>query len=231
MTYNINEIRDFYTLIYAMEKKVKDLLYQDSKKHEMDAEPYWVIAAIEDDLLPVIEEVLAKLDDAPSDEEMGYGSEPPLTAAEMHEAAWKQHIALHSWLQPKGGSTSLLLPFSLSSTLCITMAKKKETVQLPLPNYTNKVDYIMKNFDFIKVQQAMIALNWKWMHYEISNPDERLRIPTLDRIRSNARDLLIKVCTQPETLYGTGGFEAERYEEGTIELRFVLTHYNSEYAD
>lgn len=105
-----------------------------------------------------------------------------------------------------------------------------ETAYLPVPDQRKKVDYILSNFDFTRVQQAMIALNWKWMHYEIKSEDEQLRIPTIDRIRSTARDLLNKAATQPERLYGTGGFEAERYEDGNLELRFVLAHYNSEYA-
>ena len=47
----------------------------------------------------VIEEVIAmleqRLDYEPSDEEMGYGGEPPMTADEMHSAAWAQHQELH----------------------------------------------------------------------------------------------------------------------------------------
>jgi hypothetical protein len=42
----------------------------------------------------ILEEVIHALtefiDYVPSDEEMGYGSEPPVTAAEMHSAAWAQ---------------------------------------------------------------------------------------------------------------------------------------------
>ena len=32
----------------------------------------------------------------PTDEDLGYGGEPPMTMDEMHTAAWKEHQAMHS---------------------------------------------------------------------------------------------------------------------------------------
>lgn len=92
--YNIYEIKDFYALVYHMKKRIDQLLLADSKRHMMDAEPSWVIDLINDSLVPVLEEVIDRLDDFPGDEVLC--DEPPLTAAEMHSAAWKEHLELHS---------------------------------------------------------------------------------------------------------------------------------------
>ena len=68
MAYNIYEIKDLYSLIYHMEKRIKQLLYEDSKRHQMDALPPEVIEVIEDDLQPAIEKALAVLDYEPTPE-------------------------------------------------------------------------------------------------------------------------------------------------------------------
>ena len=98
MSYNIYEIKDIYSLIYHMEKRIKQLLYEDSKRHEMDAMPPWMIEAIEDDLQPVIEKVMEVLDYDPTPQYLydNDGGEPPLSADERHAAAWRQHQELHS---------------------------------------------------------------------------------------------------------------------------------------
>ena len=98
MSYNILEIKDFHSLIYCMEKRVKQLLIDDSRKHEMDAEPYWSMEIIEDEILPALEKFLAVWDDDPTPQYLydNDGGEPPVSAAERHQAAWEQHKALHS---------------------------------------------------------------------------------------------------------------------------------------
>lgn len=98
MSYNITEIRDFHSLIYAMEKKVKQLLLEDQRKHEMDAEPYWSMEIIEDEILPALEKFLAVWDDDPTPQYLydNTGGEPPMTSAEMLNASWKQHLEAHS---------------------------------------------------------------------------------------------------------------------------------------
>ena len=82
--------------MYHVKKRLDTLIYEDSKRHIMDSEPTWLIASIEDEILPALEKFLFLCEDEPTDEEMGYGSEPPLTADEMHTAAWKEHQRLHS---------------------------------------------------------------------------------------------------------------------------------------
>ena len=115
MIHNILEINDFHSLIYAMEQRVKQLLIDDSKKPEWKAEPYWSMEIIEDEILPALEKFLEVWDDDPTPQYLydNTGGEPPVTAAEMHSAAWKQHQEMHSWApsQHMGISTSLLVPF------------------------------------------------------------------------------------------------------------------------
>jgi hypothetical protein len=98
MSYNIYEIKDFYSLLYHVDQRIKQLIYEDSKKHQMDAEPGWVIQEIEDEFQPVLTKVLETLDYDPTPQYLydNDGGEPPMTANEMHSAAWKEHQALHS---------------------------------------------------------------------------------------------------------------------------------------
>lgn len=59
-----------------------------SKLHEFDSDPY-LLAAVEE----AIECLNQYLDYDPTPNEPG---EPPMTMAEMHAGAWKQHLELHS---------------------------------------------------------------------------------------------------------------------------------------
>lgn len=96
--YNIYEIKDLHSLIYHMEKRVKQLLLEDSRRHQMDSEPGEVIETIEDELLPSIEKLMEIWDYDPTPQYLydNTGGEPPVTAAEFYAAAWKQHQELHS---------------------------------------------------------------------------------------------------------------------------------------
>ena len=100
MSYNITEIKDFHSLIYCMEKRIKQLLIDDSRKHQMDSEPFWSLEIIEDEILPALEKFLEAWDDDPTPQYLydNTGGEPPVTANEMLNAAWKQHLEMHSWV-------------------------------------------------------------------------------------------------------------------------------------
>jgi len=96
--YNIYEIKDLHSLIYHMEKRVKQLLLEDTRRHQMDSEPGEVIETIEDELLPSIEKLMEIWDYDPTPQYLydNTGGEPPMTADEFYSAAWKQHQELHS---------------------------------------------------------------------------------------------------------------------------------------
>lgn len=97
-TYNIYEFKDFHSLVYHVEKKIKMLLIQDSKLHMMDAEPSWSIELIEDEIMPALEKFLEAWDDDPTPQYLydNSGGEPPVTMREMHNSAWNEHVKLHS---------------------------------------------------------------------------------------------------------------------------------------
>ena len=101
---------------------------------------------------------------------------------------------------------------------------------------TNKmIDNIILEFDFLKVQSAMEALNWKWLD----------GVPTIENLRNEAHRLLRGAANarlyefkDDHWLEGiqnsTGGFEAMAWcdENKTkiirLELKFVLTSWDDE---
>jgi hypothetical protein len=109
------------------------------------------------------------------------------------------------------------------------MTKKKKSGRqetLPVKDYDTKIKYIMDHFNFFKVQDAMIALDWKWQH--LNDPhDQTCRVPTIERMKETARYLLYKAATEKERHWGTGGFEARRFMSGELSLMFVLAEYHS----
>lgn len=65
MSYNITEIKDFYSLVYVMEQRVKRLLIDNCSKQQTDAEPEWSVEIIEDEILPALEKFLKVWDSTP----------------------------------------------------------------------------------------------------------------------------------------------------------------------
>jgi acyl carrier protein len=74
-------------------KELKEVIQRESKRHMMDTH---LDSTLHDliayEIIPVLEE---QLDYEPSDEDLGYGSEPSMTADEMHSVAWKEHQEAH----------------------------------------------------------------------------------------------------------------------------------------
>lgn len=85
-----------------------------------------------------------------------------------------------------------------------------------------KIKKILKNFDFEKVHDVMTHLNWTWY-------DTDGKAPSIDQLKELAKRLLNEVSEKEEfyTLH-TGGFKATRYENGTLQLEFVLTDWVAE---
>jgi hypothetical protein len=101
------------------------------------------------------------------------------------------------------------------------------------------INNIIHEFDFIKVQNAMFALDWKWAG---------IGVPTLDQLRNEAHRLLKDAAFSRLYEYkdehwlegiqnSTGGFVAMAWcdENKTkiirLELKFVLTSWDSELED
>jgi hypothetical protein len=81
------------------------------------------------------------------------------------------------------------------------------------------IDTIMDWFDFSKVHQTMVALEWKWASAENG-------IPTEPEIREMARKLMEDAINQKVSI-GTGGFRV-RYDkkDNFISLSFVISEWD-----
>ena len=90
LTKRINE----YTALAGIVKELKAIVARESKRPQgcEDLTPS-MLALLEEEIIPALEN---ELNWEPSDTDLGYGSEPPLTADERHTAAWQQHQAMHN---------------------------------------------------------------------------------------------------------------------------------------
>ena len=70
---------------------------------------------------------------------------------------------------------------------------------------------VFDNFDFERVKKTMDALDWKWdLSTSASPPDEKPRVPTLDKIKEEAACLMWECATQDVSVVATGGFRVEK---------------------
>jgi len=101
------------------------------------------------------------------------------------------------------------------------------------------VDEIMEEFNFNRLQLAMVALDWKWA-------SAKNGIPTTDELREEAERLLRRAAElrlgssfkdahhDVPVITGSGGFEAKAWcnESKTkingLELAFILEHWGAE---
>jgi hypothetical protein len=91
--YRQPKLNEYHKLTDILEE-LQAMSQRESKRHEMDQHltPY-MLALLEDEIIPMLEN---ELEWEPSDADLGYDGEPPMTADEMHTAAWRQHQELHS---------------------------------------------------------------------------------------------------------------------------------------
>lgn len=81
---------------------------------------------------------------------------------------------------------------------------------------TEVIDEIIKEFDFAMVHEVMVFTKWKWGEV---NP----KIPTVDRLKARARDLLERVSHEPDGIsISTGGFKATKKGGSFLQLEFVI---------
>lgn len=92
----MNDFHTVSTLVAEFKGKLDVIIKRDGSRHEMDAHiPMDVMNLLEDELQPILKEVIAAIEWEPSDEDLCPG-EPPITMAEMHQAAWVEHVQMHS---------------------------------------------------------------------------------------------------------------------------------------
>ena len=74
-------------------KELNEILERESKRPEMyEHLTPSMRSLLEEEIIPALEN---EIDWQPSDVDLGYGSEPPLTADERHIAAWQEHQEAH----------------------------------------------------------------------------------------------------------------------------------------
>jgi hypothetical protein len=83
---------------------------------------------------------------------------------------------------------------------------------------SDKIELIMKDFDFTRVWKAMVATDWKWSDSE--------SVPSITELKSLAKKLLAD-AEESKRWIRCGGFEAD-YNEGNLYLAFVLEHVDYE---
>jgi len=87
---NLNE----YSKLANILEELKAISQRESKRHMMDQHlTPSMLDLLENEIIPMLEN---ELDYEPSDDELGYGSEPPLSSKEVLADAWRQHQELHS---------------------------------------------------------------------------------------------------------------------------------------
>ena len=79
-----------YYYLEEVRSILKNVLARESKRHEMDQH---LVPGTEDVITEIIAMLEEQLDYDPTPNELG---EPPITLDEMHTAAWKEHVAMHS---------------------------------------------------------------------------------------------------------------------------------------
>jgi hypothetical protein len=82
-TLKVNWVKNEYYYVQQALTLLKDVIARESKRHQMDQylTPS-MYAMLEDEIIPMIEN---ELDYEPSDADLGYGSEPPMTMNEMYK--------------------------------------------------------------------------------------------------------------------------------------------------
>ena len=124
-------------------------------------------------------------------------------------------------------------------TLLNKMAGEPKTAKV---NQTEvMINNIINEFDFLKVQAAMEALNWRWVSTNNQVPTTlKLRETAIELLRDAAKCRLggfIDEHYEVPIVCGTGGFEATAYcnEDKTeitfLKLKFVVAEWEADLDD
>ena len=83
------------------------------------------------------------------------------------------------------------------------------------------IDEILDQFDFQTVKEVMDALNWTWVI------GTEALVPDIPELRKQARELLWDLIRSNSVMIKAGGFVVEKDYEGTLELRFEVSSWNT----
>jgi hypothetical protein len=123
------------------------------------------------------------------------------------------------------------------------MRNLNDYIRKPVPKPQPKMDMddqikdILDCFNFKKVKMVMSSTNWNYAKYNHETGEITYYIPTLRKLKSNAKSLLKHVWEihppgESYSITATGGFEATCYESSGVkilDLKFVLTEWGLDY--
>jgi hypothetical protein len=91
-------------------------------------------------------------------------------------------------------------------------------------DWQEQIDEIMDNFNFERVHTCMKAVNWTWWN---GGEDDESGVPSVAKLRKRSREHLWSVANHrnKERIISSGGLEAQKYENGSLSLRFVLEEH------
>lgn len=86
------------------------------------------------------------------------------------------------------------------------------------------IEKILREFDWDRVRQVMLALDWKWSAYSLLAFEPAT--PTVEQLKKAARDKLTYVAQPESTGYcASGGLVARREPDtGYLSLAFEVAH-------
>jgi len=93
-----------------------------------------------------------------------------------------------------------------------------------LDDYLEKINEILNNFNFKRVRLVLETLNWKWWSPSVEDGE----IPSIERMQQTAHHLILEVATTKNVVCSTGGFYAYRHCDDTLELAFIVEHYETD---
>jgi hypothetical protein len=91
-TYRQPNLNEYHKLTDILEE-LQAIVQRENKRHLMDMHLNMsMLSLLEDEIIPLLKN---ELEWEPSDADLGNDGEPPMTADEMHTAAWHQHQEMH----------------------------------------------------------------------------------------------------------------------------------------
>jgi hypothetical protein len=91
----MNDYAKLSALTRAFQAEVQALVLRENARHMMDTHlDFHTLSVVEEQLLPVLQDVVDALDWEPSDEDLL--GEPAMSAGELHQAAHQQHVDFHN---------------------------------------------------------------------------------------------------------------------------------------
>jgi hypothetical protein len=106
-------------------------------------------------------------------------------------------------------------------------SKKRKNPPLNSRDGIQKVNYVLSEFDFKKVEAAMKAVNWQY--FDLLN--KSLYYPNVEQLKETARYILSLVALKKDYIVETGGFVAKRYKDGHLSLHFRLADASTQHFE